>query len=199
MICKEIHTEKQLLDDISIGDEAAFGIIYQRYYLQLKPLIGRYTHSDSETEEILQETFIKLWLNRDKLATIQNFRAWIFKIASREYLMYIRKKLHYEKKLNLLAGNAISHRCDTPLELTSLHEVKNRLKEAISRMPQQRRTIYEMSRNQGLKAEQIAEQLSITSRTVKNVLSTSSKYLREYLIAEGHGPFIIIYLMLNIL
>ncbi|MBO9573370.1 MAG: sigma-70 family RNA polymerase sigma factor, partial [Chitinophagaceae bacterium] len=164
-----LNNEQELLLRISEGDAVAFGKLYQHYYVQLQPVFMNYTRNASETEEILQETFIKVWLNRDKLSEVTHFRGWLFKVATRVYLKAVRKRLVYEQKLEEM-GSAKAQQYDmvTPLETTHVQEIKKLVNEAVQLLPEQRRRIYELSRKEGLRIEEIAQQLGITTRTVKN-------------------------------
>lgn len=194
-----LHNERELLLKVSESDENAFGELYRFYYAELKLIVWKYADSGIEAEEILQETFLKVWLNRDRLPDIDNFRAWIFKVASREYLNALRKKLHYDKRLTAWSAMPGKSGPESPYELAHLEEIRECITAAISKLAPQRRTIYEMSRNQGLKIDEIAEKLSISPQTVKNVLLTVTRFIREYLIAEGHGPFLLIFYFLQFL
>lgn len=174
---------------MSEGDENAFKDLYHYYSEELRPLIWRYADSGIDIQEILQETFFKVWMNRDKLPEIENFRAWVYKIASREYLFLLRKKLNYNKRLDaysVLSTDSPS----TPFEVTHLEEIRKAIDQAISELSPQRRKIYEMSRRQGLKIEEIADQLSISPQTVKNSLQTVLKLIRDHLVSSGFGPFL---------
>lgn len=184
-----LHNEKFILERITEGDEDAFKILYRFYYGELMPLVVKYADNGIEVKEILQETFLKVWISRDKLPEVDNFRSWIFKIASREYLMAIRKKLNYGKRLDAYSVMPISTPV-TPYEMTHLEAIKACISEAINQLSPQRKTIYELSRKEGLKIDEIAEKLSLSPQTVKNVLFVVIKTIREHLINAGYGPFI---------
>lgn len=186
----QLHNEKLLLQYVSEGDENAFRELYHFYCEELRPLIRRYADSGIDMQEILQETFFKVWMNRDKLPEIENFRAWVFKIASREYLFMLRKKLNYNKRLDAYSVSGAANTPSTPFEVAHLQEIKRTVNQAIDQLSPQRRTIYEMSRKQGLKIEEIATQLSISPQTVKNVLHTVLKLIRDHLVSAGFGPFL---------
>lgn len=186
-----IENEPYLLSCIAEGDENAFKFLYNHYAKELKPLLKKYNSADIELQEIFQETFLKLWLNRDALTDIQNFRAWIYKVASREYLIALRKRLNYDKRLTGYSSNIInSPTPQTPVDAMIYSEVHHFILKTIAALPPRRRTIYEMNR-QGFKIGEIAEQLSISPQTVKNVLLSASKTVREELIAIGYGPFMV--------
>jgi len=135
---------------------------------------------------MLQETFLRVWLNRDQLPGIENLQAWIFTIASRQCLHAIRTELNHRKKLAALQVRESDREANTPLESTQLAEINRLVAQAINGMPPQRRRIYRMSREQGLKPAAIAEALSLSVATVKNALVTALKDIRQHLGAAGH-------------
>lgn len=192
-----IHNEQALLRLVAEGDETSFGELYRHYYPRLKPYISRNAASEVQAEEIIQETFIRLWLNREKLPEIANFNAWLFKVASREFLTALRKQVNYEEKVGALQHTPATGPI-SPFEQLHVREIKTLVKEAVEQLPEQRRRVFKMSREQGLKVNEIAEQLSISPQTVKNMLSTSLKQIREHLASAGH-PYLLLYLLLKIL
>lgn len=188
-----LHNEREILIKISEGDEKAFEVLYRHYYARLKPIVLKYIGTQVDADEILQLAFLKVWLNRESLPEINNIHAWIYKVAYREYLMAIRKQLSYEARLNgysdLFQGD---NGQEMPKDKVSLEDIRNHIRGIVEGLSPQRRTIYEMSRNEGLKISEIAEKLSISTQTVKNVLFQVMKMIREHLIASGYGPMAII-------
>lgn len=194
-----LHNEKDLLTRIADGDEEAFALIYHHYYPLLYPFVSKLTNSPPDTIEILQETFIRVWLARDKLPAIDNFRAWIFKVSSRENLTYLKNALHHQEKLNRYGSQyrEVRH-ADTPDELLHSTAIARLVREAVYNMPQQRRQIYQMSRDRGMKPNEIAETLSISKNTVHNVLSTALREIREHLKASGYSIPLLLHIWLKI-
>ena len=131
-----IENEPYLLSCIVEGDENAFKFLYAHYLRELKPLLKKYSSADIEIQEILQETFLKVWLNRDTLTDIQNFKAWIYKVASREYLIALRKRLNYDKRLTGYSSNiANSPTPQTPMDVMNFSEVHNFVLKTIAQAP----------------------------------------------------------------
>ena len=93
--CKD---DKLLLVSIAEGDEQAFLVLFERYAPLIRPFARHITQSEKDAEDIIQETFIRVWLYRDKLAEIHNVKSWIYTVAARECMRYMRQKLTYEKK-----------------------------------------------------------------------------------------------------
>jgi RNA polymerase sigma-70 factor (family 1) len=182
-----LHDEKALLQQIAQGDEAAFSILFYAYLGNLQPFIMKLTHSAVDTEEVIQETFIRLWMSRDKLVEVQTLHAWIYTIAANECYKFLKKKSSREHGLSDLTRVDTSFVGDqSALHALQLKEVNHLIKEAVSQLPQRRRRIYQMSRDEGMKIPEIAAALRISPHTVKNTLVSSLGFIRKYLVAKGH-------------
>lgn len=193
MSTEPTHDIKELLLQVAEGDESAFRLFYLQYYARLKPLVQKYTGSATDAEEILQLAFLRVWLNREKLPGIQNLDGWLYRIAYREYLNFERSRLNYESRLNQYSASLTgTDKHQSPLDTAHLENIRKSIQTVIENLAPQRKRIYELSRNEGLKIAEIAEKLSISERTVKNVLFTVLKTIREQLIAEGYGPLSLI-------
>jgi RNA polymerase sigma-70 factor (ECF subfamily) len=181
-----LHNERELLLRIAEGDEKAFTDLFNHYYTLLRPFILKFSKLHEDTEEIIQETFIRVWLNRDNLVEIENFHSWIFTIASRLCLMLIRKNLNNQKKAIAYDQKQLSNVSETPADSFQVAEITRLINKAVNLMPPQRKRIYRMSREEGMKPADIAKSLSLSVHTVKNVLVTALKEIRSYLLDAGH-------------
>ena len=91
--------DKSLLIEISNGKESAFTELYRRYFIKLNAYLTRiYKSNEAHASDILQEAFLRVWINRDRLSEIENFEAWIFKVVSTESLTFIRKEVKQKTK-----------------------------------------------------------------------------------------------------
>jgi RNA polymerase sigma-70 factor (family 1) len=180
-----IYEDRHLFALIAEGDEEAFATLFNKYIEVLKPFSFSITKNETAAEEMVQETFIRIWLNRDKLAEIENPHSWIFTIASRESIGYLRKKL-LDDKLKQNVAKVSEAAPDVVTEAIKLKELKELVHKAVEELSPQRKRIFKMSRNEGMKIAEIAAALDIAPSTVKNILVTSTKQIREYLNARGH-------------
>lgn len=179
--------ETELRQRISWGDEAAFYTLYNHYRPLLRHFALNLTKSDADAEDILQETFIRVWLFRDRIEEVENMRAWIFTVSARVCYEFLRRQLNYRKKIESfshLPGTKPEQ--PTPYDAFKLGEVSALIKEVVEAMPAKRRQIFQMSRDENLKPSEIASHLSLSVGTVKNVLTMALKEIRERLKASGH-------------
>jgi len=194
------NIEADLIKAVVDGDEKAFEALYASYYKKLHQFLLKVTQNQEEaTSDILQEAFLRVWLNRDRLLEIENFQAWIYKIVSTEALTLIRKELHLKTKADRLKDSLAIEKStfslQKPIEFT---EIKSIVKQAVQRLPQQRQTIYLLSREEGLTPDQIAKKLNISINTVYNTLTTALKLIRQELTTAGYGTYLSILLILGI-
>lgn len=185
MLPDDLYNEPGLLLRIADGDERAFALLFNYYYPLLRPFVWKFTRSEADTEEVLQEIFMKVWLTRNTLPEIENLQGWIYKITSRQCLTLLRSHLHRRKKISGL-GEQPTGTVPTPADMAGTADIARHVHEAIEQLPPQRRQIYRLSREAGLTPAEIAAQLSLSVQTVKNALVSALKQIREYLEAAGH-------------
>jgi len=182
-------SEKLLFQQAAEGNEQAFSTLFNLFLPKLYPFIIKLTRSESAVQEIIQETFIKVWLNRDKLAEMENPGGWLFRVASITCYDHLRARA-----LNDKFFKPITSEPDTRIashEGLDAKELKSLVGEAVHKLPAQRKKIYLMSREQGKTIPEIAKALQISPNTVKNALVTSLKFIREYLARHGMIFFIL--------
>ena len=184
MMQKDTATDRELVNEIIEGNEKAFSVLFFRYLPVLSVFATRFTKSEDSAEEIIQDAFIRVWLNRDKLAGVDNVKAYLYKYVSNEALSHLRKKLKQEKMATSFAASHTDSDNNTVEEI-NLRDVTRIVAAAIEKLPTQRKKIYQLSRNDGKTIPEIAEVLQISPNTVKNSLVTSLKFIRLQL--EEHG------------
>jgi RNA polymerase sigma-70 factor (family 1) len=173
------HNEKLLFCRVAEGNEQAFGMLFNLFLPKLYPFIVKFTRSEVAAQEIIQETFIRVWLNRDKLDEIENPGGWLYRVASNECYSYARKKALYNKFSNDIT--TATEPMSVAQEEMDLKELNRLIHEAVNKLPPQRKKIFHMSRNQGKSIPEIASELQLSPNTVKNALVTSLRSIREYL------------------
>jgi RNA polymerase sigma factor (sigma-70 family) len=178
------YSEKQLLLKISEGDEKAFERLFNHYRPFLYTTSLRMTGEDWIAEEIVQDVFLKVWLNRVKLPEIENFGGWLYKIAGNLTLNAIKKEKSGKKTLNewLRFSRQPDNLIDTSTDEENVY--KDLLKSAINRLSPKQRQTYELIKVQGYKREEAARLMKVSSETVKWNLDQSLRNIRAYCMAK---------------
>lgn len=176
--------ERHMFRQIAEGNEAAFEQIYRLYIPQLAAFLRRFSLSDREADEVVQETFLRIWLQRDKLSTVDYPKAWVFRIASNIIYNYLKRVVLEEKVLQAVRTSSKLEHNDTE-ETFYLHQLMQAIAHAVNQLSPQRKRVYEMSRHEGMTIPEIAGNLGLSSNTVKNTLTSSLQFIREFLHQKG--------------
>ncbi|WP_346318034.1 sigma-70 family RNA polymerase sigma factor [Chitinophaga sp. YIM B06452] len=189
------HTDKALFRLIAEGDEAAFRELFHAYVPQLEPLVMHLTKTASVTEDIIQETFLRVWLNRDKLPAIENPRSWLLRIIFYQSFTWLRRRSVHHKALDAMARGDEEMRSTTE-EAVAYAAMLRLVGEAVQQLPSQAKKIYKLSRENGLRIPEIAAQLELSPNTVKNSLVRSLQAIRRHMEAGGYWlPLIVLWML----
>jgi len=178
-----IADERRLLRQIAGGDKTAFKGIYDHYWDDLYNLALPFLKSTETAQDVTQEVFLKLWAKRDSLPGITDFNAYIFIMLRNEVVTALRRKnrgaLHYDRYRRSLPADFLASQ---PMDLKELEAL---VREAILRLPPPQDLFIDLTRNQGLSHEEIAQKLGISKKTVSNTLTKALSNIRKYL--RDHG------------
>lgn len=183
--CMQFHCpdnkEQLIIELLKQGNEHAFNSIFRNYGKRLYHFCYGYLKSREDAEEIVQETFIRIWEVRASIDSNLSFSAYIFTISYRLVLNRLRKlrhervgNIHWERKhLN------ISNDTEETIFANDLDRIA-RL--AITGLPPKRKAIFDMVRNDHMSYQQVADLLHISVKTVEAQMSEALKYLRQKVI-----------------
>lgn len=190
------HSDKELFRLISEGDENAFRQLFHIYVPQLQPLARHITKTEAIAEDIIQETFLKLWISRDKLPAIENPRSWLLKIVFHQSFSYLRRQAVHDKAMDILGAGGPEQELFTPETNLAYTMMVRLIGDAVMQLPPQAKRIYLLSREKGMKIPEIAAELELSPSTVKNSLVRSLQSIRNYLQQAGHLlPFLLLWLL----
>lgn len=161
-------------------DKKAFDELYHFYYPKLYAFAKSFLKVEDDINDILQEVFIKLWDNRHKIKDVETFNAWLFSIAKNTIVTYFREKIKnqdFETRVKKMAtGEGLVF--NDNLEYKDL---KEKVDQIIEKLPEKRRMIFRLSREEGLSNRDIAQKLEISIKTVEDHMLYAIRYLRERL------------------
>lgn len=172
--------EKMLISQIRSGCAKSFRSLYELYVNDLYRFIYQYVKSEDITDEIIQDTFIRLWMHRERLDESKSVKSYLFTISYRQVLKELRRQVRnplmrdYVEFVDFLAVES-RQAYDYDLFLRTLKLAKEDL-------PPRQREIWQLSREDGLSSAEIAQMLSISDQVVRNQLSAAMRKIRERLL-----------------
>ncbi|HEU4553648.1 MAG TPA: RNA polymerase sigma-70 factor [Chitinophaga sp.] len=188
MYVEPLHNEKHLQQRIAQGDEAAFRIFFDHYTPLIFTFVERLTKSRADAEEIVQDTFMKIWANRESLPFIEKPAHYCYVIARNKALDSIRKAARDQRLLNHVWAN-IATAADNSLENElSAREYYQLVNQALSGLPRQKQLVFQMSRQQGLSHLEISQRLGLSKSRVNNILVEALKHVKSFL--DQHSPLL---------
>lgn len=182
----------EMIRSIKEGDRKAFKIFYDTYASFVYSLSYRILKDNAMAEEVVQECFVNIWLKRETIDEKKEITSFIFVVAKRICLNYLRKIKYaniYLKQIKLNDVNDVE-------EKIALSDLQKSLSDRIALLPKQQRTAFELSRLEGYTHQQIAEQMGISPNTVKNHITQALAYLRKYLVSTNYEIPLIIFFFL---
>lgn len=191
MSSPEKYTDRDLFRLIALGDEPAFAELFRRYDRRIYPFVLKMIKSPILAEEITQEIFIKIWRHRESLSVIEQPESYILTIAARHTLDQIKKRLNEHKMLQRFsAGLSPTH--NEPEELLLLKDTEELIQRAVDQLPPQQKSVYLLSRQQGLSYEEIGQELNISPNTVRNHLVKALAAIRIWLEQQDQLPLFLV-------
>ena len=172
--------EKDLIKRIRKGNEKAFRSLYGLYFHKVANYAFKLLHSEEDAREVAQDVFIKLWNMREQLEPNKSISALMFKITKFTSIDLIRKQQSTVRTVHIenapLFGNAAT--IDNDLNGRELYAEYLRI---LNRLPEKRRQIFQMSRDENLSHKDIAAKLQISVKTVEAQIRLALQQIRKYL------------------
>ena len=166
--------EDGLLHSIKIDDEISFEQIYRKYWSKLYIYAFNVLQERELCEDIIQEVFIDLWAKRHDVQ-ISNIYSYLHQSVKYQIFNHFRESKYKKQLLMRFDLMNTQYKIDESYEQK---ELKAQIKDVISKLPDQRRIIFEMSRYEGFSNKEISEKLNISLQTVKNQISKSLAFIR---------------------
>lgn len=192
MLSEPLYNEAALLKLVSDGDLAAFRDLFDRHRNKVYYVAREILQSSVAAEDAVQEIFLKIWLNNKKLASVNNFTAYLNTVTRNHIYNMLRKQAGENKLLRELIEYEIKPGNSDTLDTVALHELQQLLHQAAATLSPQQRKVFEMSRLEGLKQEEIAKQLQLSKETVKKYLADALQKIKKYLGHQGKGMLLIL-------
>jgi len=192
------YTNRELVIELQQESSVAFQYILERYKDKLLYYIITIVKCESVGEDIVQETFIRLWTNRIKLDPDQSLSGYLHTIARNLSLNHL-KRAAYDQELKQHIWQKIEEFQERSTTHDNIYamESKRLVEQAVERLSPNRKRVFQLSRNHGMTHQEISIELGVSKNTVKNQIVTALKEIRTYLnkhsdIALGWGILLIL-------
>jgi RNA polymerase sigma-70 factor (ECF subfamily) len=182
--------EKNIFRKIREDDREAFKNLFDTYYASLCHYASHYLNDDALSEEVVQELFVKIWEKRKSLDIDSSVKNYLFRSVRNGSLNQIQhdkvRQLHGRKLKEALMSE------DPAADYLIPPEMILKLEEGIESLPEKRREIFRLSREEGLKYREIAEKLQISVKTVEVQMGLALKNLRQKI-----GSFVLLLFLIK--
>ncbi len=172
--------EQSLIQHLNDGDQTAFELLFRFYYPGLLIFTKQILFDADEAENIVQDFFVHLWLNRKSIKDSSTLKGYFFTSVKNRALNFLKKRKIKEntiKELKLLVESDTLYQPDLFIE----SELQDKIKRALKKLPKRTHEIFVLSRSKGYTNDEIAEMLSLSKRTVETQISNALKILRTEL------------------
>ena len=161
------------------ADSAQFENVFKTHFKNLHAYAISIVKDEDDAEEIVQNVFFKIWEKQKQINIEQSLTAYLYKSVYYESLNFLK---HAKVKAVYRAQAGGESNGENATDNLILKELRQQIDGAIKELPEQCRTVFQMSRFEGLKYREIADQLGISVKTVENHLGKALKVLRSKLL-----------------
>jgi len=173
--------ERSLLLKASKGNELAFKELFDYYKNYIYSVSFKILKAEMYSEDVLQEVFLKVWLNRAKLSEIDNFKGYLTTIASNHIYNLLRKKTYESLYLEYIDIQTDKYVINNYYRSEASCCFNSDLQRAMDSLTPQQKRIFRLSRIEGLKHAEIASKFNISKETVKKHVIASLLVIRKQL------------------
>nr|WP_121273629.1 RNA polymerase sigma-70 factor [Pedobacter schmidteae] len=177
MSIKPIINETELTLQTAEGSERAFTTLFHWYYEPLGKLVFNLIQSRELTEEIVQDAFVKIWMRRETLRSVDSFGRYMYVLCRNKTLDELKKiatqRVYHTKLEKVLIAESEVDLLDNPTD-----EYRQMIENAVAKLPPQQRAVYMMSRYDRLKAEEIAKKMGLSEATIKKHIQLAVKFIQ---------------------
>ena len=176
----ETAKETEILKDIAAGSSKAFRALYSQWEPTLSSFIFQVTRSKIITAEIVQDVFLKIWMTRESLVEVKDFKAYLFVISKNRAINALKKSLADLERMKKYASEVpFNEQTEEDDDDSQLHF--SLIDEAIDQLSPRQKEIFLLHRHERYSYREISEQLGIGKESVKTHLSLAIKSIKNHI------------------
>lgn len=191
---KNTLDEQLLLSRISLGDERAFRVLYDRYRKKTYSYALKILKDEDRSEDIVHEVFINIW-QHNGLEKIENLESYL-RVSTRNATLKLLRRQKLEQKVSNEMIIDWEERSDATEEVILCNDTRKLIQEAVGCLPPQQKAVFQLCREEGLKYEEVAERMAISRLTVKTHMQHALRFLRAYLTRHTDMTMLVILVQL---
>lgn len=176
-----MEDEGLLLRAVAQGDQQAFRLLVEAHWGRVFGNTLTLVKSTVTAQELTQDIFMKIWIKREKLASVDSFVHYIYVVGRNQVLSAMRKKV--SETISMDDEDMVENLLSPDLQF-ELKETYNLILEGVEQLTSQQKLVFKMSRLEGLSHEDIAGELNLSKNTVKvhmvAALNTLRLYVKEH-------------------
>ena len=172
-------TDERLIEAIRRNDYVSYNKLFERYYGRLCQYVYSLLMDKSDTEDIVQELFLNIWKNRERIEIKENVGGYLYKMAKHLALNHLRSKVYFNNLSE--TQDQLSYEDDR----VESEEFRIPLYSCIDHLPGRCKEVLLLHRIKGLKQKEISEKLDVSIKTIKNQIWISLQKLRRCLELKG--------------
>jgi len=174
-----MRTDKELVEEVREGKAKAFDELYDAYGHKLYVFVLSILKSREDAEEVVQNTYLKIWEKRKIIDSDHSFKSFLFTVGYNLTVDLLRERLKERKyRENILNKATSNYNIEEAIEFGDLLE---HVQEIIKELPPRKNEIYQLSRINHLSYGEIADKLNISVKTVENGINYSMNFIKKRL------------------
>ncbi|HAH23916.1 MAG TPA: RNA polymerase subunit sigma-70 [Prolixibacteraceae bacterium] len=176
----QVKTDVDYVECLKKNDFTAFDALFHKYSETLYAFALSLTRNKFVAKDITQLVFLKVWEKRALINEHLSFKSFLFSITYHETISWLRKEKSEQRRIKEFVHQSVVHTNETEyiIEYKNIEGIANQI---IEEMPEKRKEIFRLSREQGYSNKEISEKLNISVKTVENQMTSALKSLRKKL------------------
>ena len=169
-------SDRYLVERIQKGDRNAFRQLFERYYPLFVSFARKLLRDNQMAEDLVQNVFVRVWSSRERLDVDRNIRSYLLVAGRNEVFCYIRgigREFHEQLSEDVRVTDTDA------AQIMNAKDMERDIRQIIADMPDRRREVFSMSRNENLSNKEIADRLGLSVRTVEKHIENALTDIRH--------------------
>lgn len=170
---------EEIVKALMKGDEVIFAMIYKAYFISLRNYAISILSDQEAANEIVQNLFVSLWINRKKLDKEKSLRNYLLRGTHNNSLRYLSTHSLHQQHHERIKQERKEEENENVIQYEETTDPETQLATILDELPERSKQVVIMSHIENKKSSEIARQLGISVRTTETILYQAMKKLRE--------------------